>query len=211
VESGIAVSARDGKRTCGDSSGLHFAGDGKLYIMLSDGMGTGRLAKSESGGIIELLEKFIGTGVDIKTALSSIYSALLLKSEDSGACSTIDMAVIDLFRGESEFYKYGAAPAYIKRGGTLKKVSTSTLPVGADVNHDFTVNKISLRLKEGDFVVLTSDGINENHDDRWLKTLIAEYEGISPQKLSDLILEESLSRFGRNDDMTVLSVRLIVN
>jgi serine phosphatase RsbU (regulator of sigma subunit) len=58
------------------------------------------------------------------------------------------------------------------------------------------------------YAVLVSDGVIPDGDDRWLKELIASFDGEEPRELSKAILESAISRTDSKDDMTVLAVRI---
>ena len=66
------------------------------------------------------------------------------------------------------------------------------------------------QLGAGDWVVLVSDGVVSPREDSWLRRLLADYEGSSPQELAARILQESGQREGEEDDRTVMVIRLDV-
>ena len=51
-------------------------------------------------------------------AINLVNSVLVLGSEEDVTC-TIDMSIVDLFSGEVEFVKIGAAPTYLRRESRL--------------------------------------------------------------------------------------------
>ena len=59
-------------------------------------------------------------------------------------------------------------------------------------------------------MVLVSDGVVSPREDGWLRRLLADYEGTSPQELAARILQESGQREGEEDDRTVMVIRLDV-
>ena len=80
VDAGFASKPKKGEKISGDSFKL-INSDGKnYYAVLSDGMGSGTLAKTESTTAVCLMEKFITSGFDSNTAVKLINSSLLLKS-----------------------------------------------------------------------------------------------------------------------------------
>ena len=66
------------------------------------------------------------------------------------------------------------------------------------------------QLGAGDWVVLVSDGVVSQREDGWLRRLLEEYPGTSPQELAAAILRESGQREGEEDDRTVMVIRLEV-
>ena len=65
-----------------------------------------------------------------------------------------------------------------------------------------------LELREGDLVVLVSDGVADGGEDGWLRELTAGFEGESPKDLARMIMEESEKRAGAADDRTVVAIGL---
>ena len=182
------------------------------YVALSDGMGTGHKANQESNITISLLEKFLEAGFDKELALKTINSILVLKSTDEMS-TTIDMSVIDLYRGKTKFIKVGSAPTFIKRKNRVEVINSHTLPVGILKDVDFQVYEKDL--EDGDFVITVSDGVldaNEHTDDKekWMSDIIQKIDTLNPQILADKIIDEALeiSKDAKRDDMTVLVTKI---
>ncbi|EOD01140.1 stage II sporulation protein E [Caldisalinibacter kiritimatiensis] len=182
------------------------------YVALSDGMGVGQKANQESDITISLLEKFLEAGFDRELALKTINSMLVLKSDDE-MLSTIDMAMIDLFNGESKFIKTGAAPTFIKKKDRVEIVNSNTLPLGILKDVDFKVYEH--QLEDGDLVIMMSDGVldaNRELEDKetWMEEIIEEINGFNPQSVAQQIIEKSKEVCGgvAKDDMTVLVTKV---
>ena len=178
------------------------------YIALSDGMGMGHRASQESSITISLLEKFLEAGFDKELALKTINSILVLKSTDEMS-TTIDMTVIDLYRGSTKFVKIGSAPTFIKRKDKVQIVNSHTMPAG--ILQDVDIQVYEDTLEDGDFVITVSDGVldaNEEVDDKdkWLADIIRNIDSVNPQTISDIIIDEAIeiSEASKRDDMTVL-------
>ena len=58
--------------------------------------------------------------------------------------------------------------------------------------------------------MLVSDGVTTGREDRWLRKLLGEFDGLSPQALAAQILKESDLRSGSGDDRTVIVIKLDV-
>lgn len=182
------------------------------YAVLSDGMGRGEKAKEESSVAINLLEKFLEAGYDKELALKTINSILVLKSSEE-AFTTIDMSIIDLYKGNAQFIKIGSAPTFIKKKNTIKRIDTNTLPVGILKDVDFNIYESNI--DDGDFIIMMSDGLldsNEESDDkeRWMSDIIENIDSGNPQTIADTILRESMSisKNTNKDDMTVLVTKI---
>ncbi len=203
---GAAINCRSGSDISGDSGSFFYPKHGHLAVILSDGMGTGRLAADESASCILLLEKLLSSGISASSAVRTLNSALMIKSEQTGAFSTLDLCYADLFSKKAELFKLGGAPSYIKHGEKVKKLSVPSLPAGIFGKNASFLKPVSETVEDGDFLIMLSDGIIDGNDDSWLIPLLENTSAKSPKELSDEILAHSLTKFGSRDDMTVISV-----
>lgn len=192
----------------GDSGSFFRPNDGCVALLLSDGMGSGKLAARESAISVSILETLLRTGILPQSALLTLQAALTLKSEYTGSFATLDLMYGNLFTGECDFYKFGGAPTYIKRGNRLRRITSSSLPAGMSLNGLACPDKTSLTLYEGDFVIMTSDGISDSNDDGKLLEFLSKAEDSSPKALADAILAFSLAVYEKNDDMTVAVIKI---
>ena len=120
----------------------------------------------------------------------------------------MDLFQVDLFTGRSGVYKLGAAPTYFKKPGGVERVVGRSMPAG--VVPGMKADAFPQQLGAGDWVVLVSDGVVSQREDGWLRRLLEEYPGTSPQELAATILRESGQREGEEDDRTVMVIRLEV-
>lgn len=193
----------------GDSHMINSLSGGKFIATLSDGMGTGHRASRDSGAIISLLEDFMNTGFDKKTAVKLINSIMVMKSANE-AFATVDMCMVDLYSGETEFIKNGAEASYIKRKKATETVRGASLPIG--IMSGIEADSFAHNIDEGDIIVMISDGIEmKNGKDGWLRRVIERTDSdISPKELADEIMEKSLELKGgvADDDMTVIVMKI---
>jgi stage II sporulation protein E len=175
-------------------------------------MGTGPKAALESNTTITLLEKFLYAGFDKDVALKAINSMMLLRSNDE-TYSTIDMTVINQYTGEVEFVKVGAVSTFIKHEDGVQVIRTGTLPVG--ILSDIDMELVKKKLKDGDFVIMVTDGVLDcNRDivdkEKWLADMIMNINTRNPQKLAEDILKGCLEVNGgvAPDDMTVMAAKI---
>lgn len=203
---GVAARKKEGQTVSGDAGAWFKTEDGAVFVLLCDGMGSGPEAHRESTLAIRLLEKFLRSGMDAEDALKTLNSALALRCEEEGGFTTIDLLRLDLYTGETGFYKLGAAPAYVRHGGAVSRVSGSALPAGLSGDGP-DVSK--MRLEAGDSVIMVSDGVSGGEDDGWIRQELAQYDGADPKTLAVALMEGSARREGATDDRTavVLTVR----
>ena len=197
---GAALRPREGETVCGDTVTSFRTDRGLWCLILADGMGSGEPARKESALICRLLQQFLEAGVAPEAALKTLNSAMTLRGADSGSFTTVDLCVFDPGAGEAAFYKFGAAPSYLKRGGVVRRVTGVSLPVGLQgPPPDVT----RAPLPPGGFAVMVSDGVADPERDEWLLDLLAGWTGDDPQDLAGLILSESVRREHLRDDCGV--------
>ena len=205
-EVAVGSAAKEGQCVCGDSA-TYFKGGGKLHLLLSDGMGSGLEAQRESRLALRLAQQFLTAGIEAECALRTINAALNLRSDEQGGFTTIDLLSVDLTNYRATLSKYGAAPTYIKRYGTVRRLTGSALPVGLQ-EPGSRVPVVEFALEEGCFVLMVSDGVADSGEDKWLQDLLAGWQGSDPDLLVSLVLKECRRRRGGDDDCSVLCLYL---
>ena len=199
--------AKAGESVSGDTLSTFRSEDGKVFLLLSDGMGCGEDARRESAMTVRLLEQFLKAGIEPSTALKTLNSALTLHTDESGSFTTIDLLAMTPESGSVSFYKFGAAPSYIRHGKSVRRVTGSVLPAGLS-SSDRIPDATTVHLSAGDIVLLISDGFADSSDDAWLETLFSQWEGSDIHSLTSALMDESLRHGGRSDDASLLVLRL---
>ena len=175
-----------------------------LCVILSDGMGTGSEAAKESAEIVGILEKFLRSGADPAVAMKLLNSVMLLRGgDDSWGYATVDLMCVDLFSGETCFYKYGAAPSYVMNSGRIRRIKGETLAAGLNLGDGEAPDLVRMRLRPGSTAVIASDGVIVDEDDGWLKTLLQK-SGEDMKSLAKAISSGSL-RGARGNSGVILS------
>ena len=203
---GVAARKKSGETVSGDAGTYFKRHDGKLYLLLCDGMGSGPEANRESTLAVRLLEQLLQAGVDARRALTTLSSALALRGEETGGFTTVDLLQLDLFSGEGELFKLGAAPTYIKKGNSVQRLSGKSLPAGLAEGEVSALDQFSLRLAPGDCVLMASDGVCSGPEDGWLRERFAHFDGESPKDLARELVTHDLK--DATDDRTALVVRI---
>ena len=207
VSVGIAAMKKKGERVSGDRGSYFKTDAGVLCVILADGMGCGDAAAEDSMQVVNILEKFLRSGVDPAVAMKTLNSVLLLRGGDSWGYATVDLMCVDLFSGETCFYKYGAAPSYVCSGKGVKRIRCESLAAGLSLGDGIAPDVVRMRLKPGCTAVIATDGVIADADDGWIHTLLLG--GFDDMKsLARSVLKEAESLYGANDDMTVISVRV---
>lgn len=205
VNVGIAAMKKPGEKVSGDK-GTYFKTDaGVLCVILSDGMGSGGGAARESTEVIEILEKFLRAGMEPSVAMKTLNSVMLLKSGSNRGFATVDLMCVNLFTGETGFYKYGAAPSYVFSGKSMRRIKCASFAPGLSTG--MAPDVVRMRLKPGCTAIIASDGVIADSNDGWLREIM-DTSTDDMKLLARDTLREAEKIYGSCDDMTVLAVRV---
>lgn len=206
VSVGIAATRKKGEEVSGDRGTYFKTEQGVLCVILSDGMGSGESAARESIAAVRILERFLRAGVKPEVAMKILNSVILLKNGEEWGYTTIDLMCIDLFTGETCFYKYGAAPSYVKNGKVIRRVRGESLAAGVCAGDASAPDVVRMKLKAGSMALVMSDGMLPENEDAWIKELMAKWDGRDSKALARQALQSAVRQYGCCDDMTVLAV-----
>lgn len=202
---GTLLRPKEGETQCGDQLAVFTAGP-VLYMLLSDGMGSGPAAHAESAMTVRLLRQFLKAGIQPASALKTINTALTLRCQEQGSFTTIDLLALDRRSGAARLYKYGAAASYVKKGGVVTRLDGVSLPAGLQSAHQ-PPESTGLSLEPGSALVMVSDGVTGDGDD-WLRELLRQWPGGDSQELAQMVMAESRRHGGLRDDCAVLALRV---
>ena len=118
-------------------------------------MGSGKEANKLSEIAVGLFEQLLDCGVSVRLALNLVN--MLISVENLDKYATMDLAAIDLYTGETEFYKMGAMPSLIVSGKDLDYIQMNNLPAGLH-RGDF-IQCERKKLSDGEFIIMMSDGV----------------------------------------------------
>ena len=122
--------------------------------------------------------------------------------------STLDMCELNLYTGECEFIKVGAACTYIKRGRLVDRLSSQNFPLGVFGQLDIEV--LYRTLQSGDYIIMLSDGVldalSQGIGEEVLPEIIGKMDYSNPNEIANQILAYCLKQSNGQirDDMTVL-------
>lgn len=212
LDIGSNIAIKDEMSVSGDSIIKTKLKDGKYLIAISDGMGSGPEARKSSQIVTSMLKRLLNSGFERNTSVDLINSNLLNVAEDVFA--TLDIAIVDLYKGDIEFIKNGACPTYIKNNRKIQIIKSLTLPTG--IVKTASTDVFDKDIENNDIIVMCSDGILDSNieyknKELWVKYLLEDMEVTNPQKIADIILNESVdNNFGKiKDDMSVVVCKFI--
>ena len=177
--------------------------------VISDGMGSGPEAGQESKAAVELVEKFAEAGFSNITSINTVNSIMSLKFSEDEKFSTLDMSSLDLYSGEIDFMKVGAAASYIKHGNKVDIIRSKTLPIGVLDKVDIEV--INKKVKNGDLIVMMSDGVidsceRDGYRGDWIKEFLEDCTETNPKEVLEEIMNliRKLCNGKPKDDITLI-------
>lgn len=200
AEIGAFQLCRGKNRVCGDCYDSFTDAQGILYVILSDGMGSGSRARVDSAMACSVIARLLKSGITLPTALETVNTALMVKSADE-SYATLDICRIDLNTGECAVYKAGAAVTYIKSADRLIRASLSSPPAGT--GGKLTVPAQKFTVAAGDMIIMTTDGAVL--DEEWLSRELSQPS--TPKELSERIARAArAAENGREDDISIIAV-----
>lgn len=204
---GISMLKKDGSIISGDTHAVTRLRDDKFLVAISDGMGSGKTAESISDASLSLIESFYKAGLNTPLIFNTVNKLLSINTDE--IFTALDVAVIDLKTCHADFIKYGSPYGFIIGNDKIRIVEGSSLPLG--ILEQLKPAVCTAPLEDGDIILMCSDGISDSFNSssdmiEFLRSKPAK----NPQTLSDDVIGKAieLSNGKRNDDMTVLAVRI---
>ena len=199
-----SFSASSSGEYSGDSFEVFDSSVNEKYIVLSDGMGTGKRARLDSLFSVSLVTRLIRSGMSMQTAHRLINSMLRVKGwEESFA--TLDIMRLELNGGTVQFLKSGAAQSFLFRDGGLKAIGGQAFPAG--ILAECTPDVSELKLFDGDVLLMTSDGVEDATAREILRC-----NGMNAQEIVTALGAKALAQRtgGRRDDITIIAAKIFL-
>ncbi len=200
-----------GSPVSGDNFSVKEYEDGRLVMMLSDGMGSGSLASCESCMMLDTMEEMLEAGFSPEYSIA-FANRCMAKKNRGRTFTTFDMVVIDMYDGSMTSFKQGASLTYVlhpgENGNSVETISSTTLPVGVLDETECDVTNVNLAA--GDAVVMVSDGISDMDTDGMMDRLLSEIHVGDSRKMVDEIVGRMLGQddVSPRDDVTVMAAVL---
>lgn len=211
MQVGSSKISKDDSESSGDSNLQMRLDDGKYILAISDGMGSGNLARENSRLVVKKLKSLLENGFEKQESISLINNSLSLKAE-ADEYATLDVCILDLFEGNISIIKNGACNTYIKNKKNISIVKSSEMPIGVGMEMDLKEKNIPV--SDGDIILMCSDGLLESKDEvkkDWVEEFLKNSSTNNVQKISDMILAEAIdNNYGiAEDDITVIVAKIM--
>ncbi|MDD6810383.1 MAG: SpoIIE family protein phosphatase [Lachnospiraceae bacterium] len=209
ILTGVAKAVKETEKISGDNYSFCEMEQGRTIMILSDGMGSGEKACKESEKVIEMMERLLEAGFRKEAAVQIINGALAAGGQEQ-SMSTLDVCELNLYTGDCDFIKVGAACTYIKREHLVDRLSARNLPLG--IFQQIEPETLHRQLQDGDYVIMLSDGVldalSQGIGEEILPEIIGKTAHTNPGEIANQILSYCLhqSRGQIRDDMTVLVI-----
>lgn len=212
MQIGIAKTNKEGQSVSGDSSIQIKLKDGKYLLALSDGMGSGPNARKSSQIAVKMLGRLLSNGFDKETSIELINNTISVDTK-SETYATLDVMILDLYDGNAEYIKNGAAPTFVRNRKNVDIIKSIALPTGILNNIDLVV--FDRDVEDNDIIVMCTDGIidsNKEYTNKelWVKDILENMETENAQKIADIIMKEAIdNNYGKaQDDMSIIVVKI---
>lgn len=189
----------------GDSIKIFESKELFAYGLICDGMGSGVEAKRAADFAGDFFKTALGSGVCETTAIHMLNSALRHGDEECSVAA--DMFALDLVSCEAKFIKSGGACSYIKRGASLFRIKSETMPLGLLKRVD--AEQIAVSVKPDDYIIMLSDGVCDPAEDSvWLVELLNRPPESDLNSYAEAILSAARKNSRSTDDMSVLVMKV---
>lgn len=143
-----------GEVTCGDSVEIVRNPEGTV-VVLSDGLGSGVKANILSNLTTRIISKMVSSQVPLEDIVETIIGTLPVCSVRNVAYSTFTILKINL-NGQVHIIDFDGLPPIRISDGFVDVVERTDREISGR-----KINEAHLQLKEGDYLLITSDGVTE--------------------------------------------------
>lgn len=181
-------------------------GQGNVYMILSDGMGSGSRARIDSAFSCSMLARMLKAGIDFDASIEMLNTSLMVKSADE-SFATLDVCRINLVSGEISLYKAGSASTFVRCGNEFAELTGDGIPLGVEYEAEYGEKRFTA--SAGDIIIMTSDGAEP--DKKWLRNIVMRDKNADLNTIIDTIGEALRldAEKGSEDDITVIGVKIV--
>lgn len=207
VDTSVALVTKSGSKVSGDAHSVMTLPDGRVMLLLSDGMGSGEKAARESNGAVGLVEDLYRAGFMDRDIIPAVNKLMMLASSDD-IYTTIDRCMVNCDTGRVTFTKIAAARSFMIRGDDVKAVRGGALPLG--VMQECVPKSCGTQAEDGDMIVMATDGVTEPLGGEARKIIGEAAKAGNPKKMAEAIMGKALEKTDgvARDDMTLIVARI---
>ncbi len=92
-------------------------------------------------------------------------------------------------------------------GRSIRRIKGETLAAGLSAGEGTAPDVVRMRLKPGCTALIATDGVLADSEDDWLREILLR-DFADMKALARAALKEAEARYGAEDDMTVVTVRV---
>lgn len=176
------------------------------YVVVSDGMGTGKSARYASEKLANLIKELSESGMPMDAALTLAfeYAKSCFREEDF---ATLDILRCDVFSGETDFYKCGAGRSFVISDGKVLVIPAGGFPVGIIDSLCFSHQKLASS-DEAVFIMMT-DGADFSDGEAALK-ILEKRKNYGCEELAAAVTQSAFAMQNdeTKDDITAAVIRM---
>jgi len=214
LDLGLSKTEKYASRDSGDTVELVERPGGGFSVVMIDGQGSGRAAKTLSLLLSSKAVSLLKEGVRDGAVARATHDHLFMYRHGQ-VSATLDLLSVDLRTRTVVITRNAEAPMLVGERGTYRTIEVQSDPIG---RYHFTKPDIrELPLERGLTIVLFTDGIP--HSGRRSRLAPLDYsafaqdnfgEDVSAQQIADMLLDHAIERDqGRpGDDMAVVALRI---
>ncbi len=199
------VLAKEGNLMSGDNYFIKKDYNSSYIFALSDGMGSGYSAYTESSDALKMISNLSSYHFRIQTILKLLEDIYELKS-NYDRYATLDFLNIDTANRKMHLYKMGSSTTYILHNNKLITYENQALPLKLDeVNSAYELDLFS-----GDYIFLLSDGIGDFIEPNEFYSLVQNTNQSADEACNRII--EYIKRKEKNnlkDDLSLIVIKAI--
>lgn len=199
------ILAKEGNLMSGDNYYIKKDYNSSYIFALSDGMGNGVHAYTESADALKTIINLTSYHFRIKTILKLLEDIYELRS-NYDRYATLDLLSIDTANRKLNLYKMGSSTTYILHNNQLFSYENKSLPLKLDeVNSSYELDVFS-----GDYIFLLSDGISDFINKNEFYNLV-QAGNQSADELCYSIIEYIKKKENNNlkDDLSLIVIKAI--
>ena len=172
-----------------------------LYVILSDGMGSGEEAQNYSRCAVSVLERSLRVLHDPIIAFELTH--LALQSLNCWASATIDLLAVNLNSGELSFFKCGANHSYLISNNEIIPISGNAYSGSTQFNLQ-EINTAKFQITTDATVIIFSDGVSLDPNDVTLQTMFRKPYNMKRTAKQILLCNKE----DHYDDKTVIAISI---